>query len=168
MRELQTAGKPLHTKREEPMTAEERKEVSGGVYYQMFMYLILGVGLVGFPFLAKEDELNMFQKYLISSLIFLGYGTLIVMVYKKMQAAYNGTKDVVMGFVTEKSREQLKKGGVCCFLTIGVDFPVQVELSVYRQYEVGDAIEVHEFSNWGHVLLSHKRLEISESNIPGA
>jgi hypothetical protein len=168
MREMQAAGKPLCIKREEPMTPEERKEVGSGAYYQMFMYLVMGVGLCGVPFLANEDELTMFQKNLISTLIFVGYGTLVVMVYKKMQAAYHGTKDVIMGFVTEKSSEQLKKGGRYYYLHIGADELVSVELSVYQQYAVGDAIEVHEFNNWGHVLLSHRRIEISVGDMPGA
>lgn len=166
MREMLAAGKPLHAVRQVPMTPEECKEVGKGVYYQMFTYLLMGVGLVGFPFLAKEEELSKLSKYLISSAILVGYGTLVVMVYNKMRKAYNGTKDVITGFITEKSTEQLKKGGRCYYLTIGADGLISVDLSEYRQYEVGDAIEAHEFNNWGHVLLSHRRIEISEGDMP--
>jgi hypothetical protein len=160
MSEMQTAGKPLVAVREVPMTAEEKKLVGNGAYYQMFMYLLLGVGLVGFPFLAKEDELTKFQQYLISSLIFVGYGTLVVMVFLKMRKAYNGTKDVITGFITEKSKESAKRG-YHYYFTIGADKLIEVNINEYQQYQVGDAVEAHEFNNWGHVLLSIKRIEIS-------
>lgn len=160
MREIQAAGKPLVAIREEPMTAAEKKEVGNGAYYQMFMYLLLGVGLVGFPFLAKEEELSKFYKYLISTLIFVGYGTLIVLVYLKMRKAYNGTKDVITGFITEKAKEPAKKG-YHYYFTIGADKLISVNINQYQQYQVGDAVEAHQFNNWGHVLLSIQRVEIS-------
>ncbi len=167
MKEMLAAGKPLCKVSEEPMTAAERKEVGGARYYQMFMYVLMGVGLVGFPFLAKEDELTKFQQYLIASLIFVGYGYLIVMVYLKMMKAYNGTKEVIIGFITEKSKESAKRG-YHYYFTIGADKLIEVDINEYRQYEVGDAVEAHEFVNWGLVLLSLKRIEISPDSVSGS
>jgi hypothetical protein len=160
--EMLAAGTPLYVVREEPMTEEERKPLLASGRQQMAMYVLMGIGIVGVPFLASAEELSDFYKYLISSALLLGYGWLIIAAYRKMQKGYAAPKKVISGFVTAKSRKPMKRG-YAHELTIGKDQVIPVTTGMYHRYEVGDAVECHLFSGWGTVLLG---LYPIESELP--
>lgn len=155
MQELLAAGKPLHISREEPMTEEERKELWASGYQQMALYIVLGVCLAGVPFLGSEAELSWNSKYLISAGVAIAYASLLVAVYMKMRRAYSGTKQVITGFITEKSREKMKQG-YAHFITVGKDELIRVDTGSYHRYALGDTVECHVFRRWGIVVFSHK------------
>jgi len=159
MHELLAAGKPLHVVRQEPMTPEERKQLQQSGNQQMGMYLLLGVCLVGWPFLVTEEELSAISKNSIAIGTFLAYGTLLVLVYLKMQKAYSKPKEVITGFITAKSREKMKRG-YAHFITIGKDQVIRIDTGAWHRYAIGEAVECHVFSGWGTVVFSHQPVEL--------
>jgi hypothetical protein len=158
IRELLASGKPLHITRQEPTTKEERKVLQRAGYSQMGLYLILGVCIVGVPFLANEDELSKNYQYGIAAGLLLAYGTLLVLVFVRMRQAYAKSKNVITGFITAKSREPMKQG-YAHFITLGKDQIIRIDTGSWHRYAIGDAVECHVFSNWGTVVLSHKPVE---------
>jgi len=158
IRELLAAGTPLHVLRHEPLTREEQRELQMSGYQQMALYIFMGVCIVGVPFLASEEELSRPYKYLISGALLFGYGWLLLAVYRKMQAAYAGPKEVITGFITSKERERMKRG-YAHYITVGKDKLVAVESGAYHRYQIGDAVEVHEFTKWGNVVFRHKKID---------
>lgn len=158
IRELLANGTPLHVVRYEPLTTEERKELQMSGYQQMALYVFMGACIIGVPFLASEEELSRPYKYLISSVLLLGYGGLLLAVHKKMQAAYAKPKEVITGFITAKERERMKKG-YAHYITVGKDQLVKVDTGAYHRYAIGDAVECHTFTEWGVVVFSHKLVD---------
>lgn len=163
MNEMKAAGKPLHVEYEEPLSKKEQASFQRTTYDQMGMYAFLGIMLVGVPFLAKENELSFTYQIVIATAIFIGYGTLVILVFIKMRRAYRSSKRVIKGFITAKSAEQ-KKQNTYYSLTVGSN-ELGVDYQVYDHYEIGDAGVFYYFNNWGSQLLSHAKIEDSDLDL---
>ncbi len=155
---LLASGIALHVITHEPLTKKEKARLMSSRNEQMIAYIFMGILLVGVPFLASEEELAWLYKILIATGVFLGYGTLVVLVYKKMNRVYNQSgKEVIKGFVTAKNAERKEKS-TNYTLMVGTQ-EINVTTGVFAHYQVGDAGEFHRFSGWGTVLLSHRKID---------
>jgi len=156
--ELLASGNALHVITNEPLTQKDKAKLMSARNEQMIAYIFLGLLLVGVPFLASEEELNWNYKIIIATGVFISYGTLVVLVYIKMNRTYDkSSKEVIKGFVTFKNAERKEKS-THYSLTIGT-IELNVTSGVYSHYQVGDAGEFHRFSGWGTVLLSHRKID---------
>jgi len=156
--ELFASGIALHVITNEPLTKKDKAQLMRARNEQMIAYIFMGILLVGVPFLASEEDLAWHYKIMIATGVFLGYGTLVVLVYRKMNRAYNqSSKEVIKGFVTAKNAERKEKS-THYSLMVGTK-EISVTVGVYAHYQIGDAGEFHRFSDWGTVLLSHRKID---------
>lgn len=156
--ELLASGIALHTITHEPLTKKDRAQLMSARNDQMIAYIFMGILLVGVPFLAPDEELAWVYKIMIATGVFLGYGTLIVVVSVKMNRAYNqSSKEIIKGFVISKNAVRKEKDTHYSLMIGKEEF--NVSMGIYAYYHVGDAAEFHRFSKWGTVLLSYKKID---------
>jgi len=156
--ELLASGIALHVLTQEPLNKKDKAQLMSARNGQMIAYTLMSVCLVGVPFLASEEELARFYKIIIASGVFLGMGTLLVLLYKKMNLAYNQSgKEVIKGFIISKNAERKEKS-THYSLMVGTE-KINVTVGVFAHYQVGDAAEFQRFSKWGTILLSHKKID---------
>ena len=156
--ELLASGTTLHSITQEPLTKKDRAQLMSARNDQMIGYVFMGILLVGVPFLASDEDLTWVSKIIIASGVFIGYGTLVVLVYLKMNRAYKqSSKEIIKGFITSKNAERKEKN-THYSLMVGTE-EINVTVGVYAHYQIGDAAEFHRFSKWGAVLLSHKKID---------
>lgn len=161
--QLKSSGSPLHVEYVEPLSKKEKASFNGTMYEQMGMYVIMGIILVGAPFLADADELSDKNQIIVASAIFVGYSTLVILAFIKMRRAYSSSKLVIKGFITSKAAEQ-KKQNTYYSLTVG-NKEIGVDYGVYRQYKIGDAGVFYYFNSWGSRLLSHSKIEDNDIDL---
>lgn len=156
--ELLASGIALHVITQEPLTKKDKAQLMKARNEQMIAYALMSVCLVGVPFLASEEELAWLYKIIIVSGVFLSMGTLLVLLYKKINRAYSqNNKAVIKGFITSKNAERTEKNTYYS-LRVGTE-EINVPVGVYAHYHVGDAAEFHRFRKWGTVLLSHRKID---------
>jgi hypothetical protein len=156
--ELLASGTALHSITQEPLTKKDIAQLMSARNDQMIGYLFMGILLVGVPFLAADEDLTWVSKIIIATGVFVGYGTLVVLVYLKMNRAYKqSSKEIIKGFITSKNAERKEKNTHYSLMIGKEEF--NVSLGIYAYYQVGDAAEFHRFSKWGTVLLSHKKID---------
>jgi hypothetical protein len=149
------SGKSLHVESTGLMTDEDRHLLRYSRYQQMGAYHLFGIVLTGFIFLPFSDAPALSIQIVISVAIFMSYYTLLLVLYKRMTRVFAGEKRIIQGLITAKWLGQTRTG---YGLTVGT-VEIGVTPDVYRSYRIGDAVEVHQFTSWGHFVVQHRMLE---------
>ncbi len=165
--ELQVQGVDLYYERKATLTPENIKKVRSTIGKLPAIFLV--IALVGCIIIYLNDMSIIAISIFVIALFFISYGFYLP-AKRFINIITNGTKTILRGIIVHRHErypnddsDSLKQ----YFFSIG-EREIQVDLSIYQEYKLGDAIELHYVSighNASPFILNHWLLQHADAGI---